>query len=123
MWERCVSGLVSGFEIGSLAGLLCEEPLFSYALKIKQLDFLPSSLSTAFSGNLIGCVKDGFRLGALSLPQRLVEPFYICQFQCSQEQLGKMYGVLAKRRGKILDENLIEGTTLFTQVIADIGNS
>ena len=63
----------------------------------------------------MGCVKDCFRLGALSLPARLMEPLYLCQFQCSQAQLGNMYGVLSKRRGKILDEDLIEGTDLFTQ--------
>ena len=49
----------------------------------------------------------------LSLPVRLVEPIYSCELQCDQNQLGNLYGVLSKRRGTIVDEDIIEGTSLF----------
>lgn len=30
--------------------------------------------------------------------------------QCDQQQLGNMYSVLSKRRGRVIDEDLVEGT-------------
>jgi ribosome assembly protein 1 len=34
--------------------------------------------------------------------------------QASAEVLGRLYGVVARRRGTILDERLREGTNVFT---------
>ena len=33
--------------------------------------------------------------------------------QCAQKHLGSLYGLLAKRRGRVVDEDVIEGTDLF----------
>lgn len=33
-----------------------------------------------------------------------------CSLQCDQQQLGNMYGVLSRRRGRVVDEDLVEGT-------------
>jgi ribosome assembly protein 1 len=38
---------------------------------------------------------------------------YHCDLQAPAEVLGKVYGVLSKRRGKILSEEMKEGTPFF----------
>jgi ribosome assembly protein 1 len=53
------------------------------------------------------------RLAMLSCPVRVVEPIYACDLQCDQSQLGNLYSVLSKRRGKVFKEDIIDGTTLF----------
>ena len=64
-------------------------------------------------GQLISDISAALRLSFLLSPTRLVEPIYACYLQCDQMQLGNLYGVLAKRRGEILREDIIEGTSLF----------
>ncbi|CAN0200336.1 unnamed protein product [Discosporangium mesarthrocarpum] len=55
----------------------------------------------------------GCRACLLCCPVRLVEAFYRCSLQCDQQQLGNMYAVLSRRRGRVIDEDLVEGTQLF----------
>ena len=38
----------------------------------------------------------------------------MCCLQCTQEQLGKLYAVLHRRRAEIVGEELLEGTSLFS---------
>ena len=49
----------------------------------------------------------------LSCPLRVVEPVYNCHLQCNQAQLGKLYSVLGRRRGNVIAEDVIDGTSLF----------
>jgi ribosome assembly protein 1 len=39
---------------------------------------------------------------------------YSCDIQATGEVLGKVYGVVAKRRGRIYSEEMKEGTAFFT---------
>lgn len=39
---------------------------------------------------------------------------YSCDIQASTEVLGKVYGVIARRRGRIVSEEMKEGTSFFT---------
>ena len=50
----------------------------------------------------------------LACSTRLLEPLYNCELQATQDILGKTYGVLAKRRARIVSEELKEGTPIFT---------
>lgn len=65
------------------------------------------------SAQLISDVYEGIHLAILSCPVRIVEPLYQCELQCDQSQLGNLYGVLGKRNAEIINEDIIEGTTLF----------
>lgn len=42
-----------------------------------------------------------------------MEPMYACSLQCDQNQLGNLYSVVSRRRGNVIDEDIIEGTSLF----------
>jgi len=70
----------------------------------------PVSIS---AGQLIAEIKDSIRILILSCPVRVVEPIYACELQCDQGQLGNLYGVLSKRRGEVIKEDVIDGTSLF----------
>lgn len=41
---------------------------------------------------------------------------YLISLQCDQLQLGNMYGVLSRRRGRVIDEDLVEGTQVGSYV-------
>lgn len=65
------------------------------------------------SGQMISTAAEACR-GAFALcPQRLEEPMYRCEVQVSQPMLGKMYSVLHRRRARILNEDVREGTSTF----------
>ena len=66
------------------------------------------------SGQLISVVKEGCRRAFMSQPMRLMAAMYSCEIQATTEVLGKMYGVISKREGRILSEEMKEGTDIFT---------
>jgi translation elongation factor EF-G len=79
-----------------------------------ELQTAATSLSSIISmGQLISDVKDNMKICLLSANIRLVEPVYKCNIQCDQSQLGNLYSVLSKRRGDVIGEDIIEGTTFF----------
>ncbi|KAH8051266.1 GTPase [Aureococcus anophagefferens] len=49
----------------------------------------------------------------LTAEPRVVEPLCACELHCGKDALGKMFGLLSKRRGRVLEETLLEGTDLF----------
>jgi len=66
------------------------------------------------TGSLISAIKEGCRNGLLDWSPRLKLAMYSCDIQASTDVLGKVYGVVAKRRGKIVAEEMKEGTSFFT---------
>ena len=62
------------------------------------------------SGRLMNCMRACCRASFLSMPVRILEPFFVCDLQCDQSQLGNLYGVISRRRGKVIEEDLLEGT-------------
>ena len=65
------------------------------------------------SGQIISAVKDGCRQAFLLQPARLMAAMYTCNIQTPADVLGKMYGVISKREGKVLDEEMKEGSDVF----------
>ncbi|KAI9814273.1 MAG: Cytoplasmic GTPase/eEF2-like protein (ribosomal biogenesis) [Phylliscum demangeonii] len=59
-------------------------------------------------------VRDSIRHGFLDWSPRLLLAMYSCEIQASSEVLGRVYGVLTRRRGRILAESVQEGTPFFT---------
>ena len=66
------------------------------------------------TGSFISDLLSGLRALLLTNERlRLVEPFYACSLQCDASQLGNLYSVLNRRRGRVVSEDIIEGTSLF----------
>ena len=71
------------------------------------------ALFSVLSGQIISAVKDGCRQAFLLQPARLMAAMYSCNIQTPADVLGKMYGVIAKREGRVLDEEMKEGSDVF----------
>ncbi|XP_035274038.1 elongation factor-like GTPase 1 [Anguilla anguilla] len=65
------------------------------------------------SGQLIAAVKEGCRHAFLARPQRLMAAMYTCDIMATADVLGRVYGVLSKREGRVLAEEMKEGTEMF----------
>ncbi|XP_028407033.1 elongation factor-like GTPase 1 isoform X2 [Dendronephthya gigantea] len=65
------------------------------------------------SGQIISAVKDGCRQAFLLQPARLMAAMYSCNIQTPADVLGKMYGVISKRKGRVLGEEMKEGSDVF----------
>ncbi|XP_043933738.1 elongation factor-like GTPase 1 [Protopterus annectens] len=66
-----------------------------------------------FSGQLIATMKDACRYAFQVKPQRLMAAMYTCEIMATAEVLGRVYGVLSKREGRVLQEEMKEGTDAF----------
>lgn len=112
----------TGFQLAMFQGPLCAEPVEGMAYFVESIDvdadgiqreIVQNKLSQV-TGSVISAVRDACRNGLLDWSPRLMLAIYSCDIQASTDVLGKVYGVVAKRRGRIVAEEMKEGTTLFT---------
>ncbi|KAK1798570.1 hypothetical protein P4O66_006859, partial [Electrophorus voltai] len=66
-----------------------------------------------FSGQLIAATKEACRYAFQAKSQRLMAAMYTCEIMATAEVLGRVYGVLSKREGRVLSEEMKEGTDMF----------
>ncbi|XP_060966160.1 uncharacterized protein LOC133034788 [Cannabis sativa] len=124
--ERLESSIVSGFQLATAAGPLCDEPMWGLAFVVEafispmtapdesETSQLQSEQYGIFSGQVMTAVKDACRASVLEKKPRLVEAMYFCELNTSTEYLGPMYAVLSRRRARVLKEEMQEGSPLFT---------
>mmetsp|Transcript_1027 Transcript_1027/g.1589 ORF Transcript_1027/g.1589 Transcript_1027/m.1589 type:complete len:190 (-) Transcript_1027:93-662(-) len=62
---------------------------------------------------VIQTVREAFREAINLREARLVEPMYLVDLQCNDQVLRRLYAVIGKRRGRIISEDLKEGTQIF----------
>lgn len=124
--EHLESSVVSGFELATAAGPLCDEPLWGLAFVVEARicpftrqndEYEPHQQSEQYgilAGQVIATVKDACRAAVLQNKPRLVEAMYFCELNTPTEYLGPMYAVLARRRARVLKEEMQEGSPFFT---------
>eukprot|EP00737_Agarophyton_chilense_P003342 gb/GEZJ01003909.1/.p1 GENE.gb/GEZJ01003909.1/~~gb/GEZJ01003909.1/.p1 ORF type:complete len:941 (+),score=160.83 gb/GEZJ01003909.1/:732-3554(+) len=135
--------IVNGFQLGTRAGPLCEEPMHGVAFLIDLLeakdidkddlkaaigpegetnevncsdygDFSrPNGKSSITSGVLLGCVREAVRTALIHGNARLMEGVLHVDISVPGEVLGKTYTVLGQRRGRVLNEEMKEGVNVF----------
>ncbi len=77
-----------------------------------------------FSGQLISAVKEGCRRAFLAQPTRLMAAMYSCSILATAEVLGRLYGVLGRRNGRVVAEEMQEGSTVFSvQALVPVAES
>ncbi|KAL5524507.1 RIA1 [Sanghuangporus sanghuang] len=111
------SNLETGFQIATFRGPLCAEPVEGMAFFVESLEVDTQAKdyeSSQVIGSMISAVQDACRNGLLDWSPRLMLAMYTCDIQASTDVLGKVYGVVAKRRGRIVSEEMKEGTTFFS---------
>nr|CDI52197.1 translation elongation factor 2-putative [Melanopsichium pennsylvanicum 4] len=107
----------SGFQMATSAGPLCAEPMQGLAFFLDTISLNPISNSASLSsvtGPLMSTFRESCKQGLLDWSPRLMLAMYSCDIQASTDVLGKVHAVLAKRRGKIISEEMKEGTSFFT---------
>ncbi|KAF3280784.1 Elongation factor-like GTPase 1 [Orbilia oligospora] len=114
--------IITAFQNATFQGPLCNEPMQGVAVfldevKVEIADEEVEALRMKI-GQLIGEVITGMtsaiRQGFLDWSPRLLLAMYSCEIQASSEVLGKVYGVITRRRGRIVAEEMKEGTPFYT---------
>ncbi|KAM7528475.1 hypothetical protein LguiB_031885 [Lonicera macranthoides] len=118
--ETLESSVMSGFQLATAAGPLCEEPMWGLAFAVETY-VSPSTGQEneseqygIFSGQVMTAVKDACKKALRKRNPRIVEGMYFCELNTPAEYLGPMYAVLARRRARVLKEEMQEGSPLFT---------
>ncbi|GAB1292289.1 Elongation factor-like GTPase 1 [Apodemus speciosus] len=160
------NSIVSGFQLATLSGPMCEEPLMGVCFVLEkwelnkcaeqgasdkqnqgQRDLAGEGQGTChsgeesqeqqdvcsepceetsqrggspvtdcygpFSGQLIATMKEACRYALQVKPQRLMAAMYTCDIMATSDVLGRVYAVLSKREGRVLQEEMKEGTDMF----------
>ncbi|XP_060579204.1 elongation factor-like GTPase 1 [Ruditapes philippinarum] len=68
------------------------------------------------SGQLISIVKEGCLKSFQTQPQRIMAAMYKCNIQATADVLGKLFGVIGKRNGRVLQDEMREGSQIFNIV-------
>jgi ribosome assembly protein 1 len=120
LWTSKMRGsAVAGFQMAVRSGALCEEPIrgvlvvlesFEVALQADGDGF--TSSKTLSGGMVVAALRQGIRCALLSRPARLVEGHLKLTLHSTLAGLGSLYAVLTRRRGKVLEDSMVEGTDL-----------
>ncbi|KAJ6119946.1 Ribosome assembly protein 1 [Penicillium sp. IBT 18751x] len=106
------------FQLATGQGPLCQEPMQGIAVFLEDLTVHTSSSDELDMGRLTGdairLVREGITQGFLDWSPRIMLAMYSCEIQATTEVLGRVYGVITRRRGRILSEIMKEGTPFFT---------
>ncbi|KAI1413608.1 P-loop containing nucleoside triphosphate hydrolase protein [Hypoxylon sp. FL1857] len=110
-----------GFQLAMNQGPLCNEPVQGVAVIVEDLTVTPADEETTtrdqlrrLTSGVIKTVQQCIRQGFLDWSPRLMLAMYSCEIQASTEVLGRVYEVLTRRRGRVLSEQMKEGTPFFT---------
>ncbi|KAJ3069098.1 Cytoplasmic GTPase/eEF2-like protein (ribosomal biogenesis) [Podochytrium sp. JEL0797] len=106
-----------GFQLAMLAGPLCNEPMMGVAIFLEEFELnLEGSDNRQIGllpGQIMSTMRESCRQAFLKWSPRLALAMYSCDLQAPSEVLGKVYAVLNKRRGRILSEEIKDGTPFF----------
>ncbi|KAK9365521.1 P-loop containing nucleoside triphosphate hydrolase protein [Lipomyces kononenkoae] len=135
--------IITAFQLATAAGPLCAEPMQGVAVFIENIEItheparemaedidtdttlqdgqqqmdeghLASNLVARHSGQIITSTRDAIRQGFLDWSPRILLAMYKVEIQAPTEVLGRVYSVIAQRRGRIVSEEMKEGTPFFS---------
>jgi len=119
--------VISGFQLATASGPLCEEPLHGVGFVLKKWEHRQDQTNSLeddcsgdrgtsygpLSGQLISAMNEGCRKAVLAQTARLMAAMYTCNIRATADVLGKLYAVLGKRNGRVLSDEMIEGSAMF----------
>jgi ribosome assembly protein 1 len=112
------SGISAGFQLATAAGPLCDEPMWGVAFQVEariseQIPLL-EDVYGPMSGQVTSAARQAFRRSLLEAGPRLAEAAFLCEISTSSEGLAPVYAVLGRRRGRVLREEMREGSDVFS---------
>jgi ribosome assembly protein 1 len=109
------SSIITAFQLAVASGPLCAEPVVGIAVLLENFEIVETNTDQTFlPGQILSAVKEAVKQGFLEWSPRLMLAMYTCDLQTDPQYLGKVDGVLSRRRGKILSEDIKDGSTIFT---------
>jgi ribosome assembly protein 1 len=122
IWLKSMKGSVAaGFETAMSAGPICEEPVRNVLVVLEGVEVAVVKQSDSDSyhaskpiaaGMMVSSLRVGTRCALLSRPVRLMEGHLRLTLHSSLAGLGSLYQVLSKRRGKVIEDSMVDGTDL-----------
>jgi ribosome assembly protein 1 len=124
MLSELADRITYAFQLATAQGPLCSEPVRGIAVFLEEVSFATgenqgmNATTRADAGRITGEVirmtREAIRQGFMDWSPRMMLALYSCEIQASTEVLGRVYGVITRRRGRILSEAMNEGTPFFT---------
>jgi len=127
IWEDIKgSAIRAGFQLALRSGPICEEPMRNILVVLEGVEIAVRKegerwkTSKHLSGGMVvSALRIGIRCGFLSRPVRLMEGMLRLTLHSSLSGLGPLYSVLSKRRGRVIDESMVDdGTTDLLSITA-----
>ncbi|KAK2748121.1 Cytoplasmic GTPase/eEF2-like protein (ribosomal biogenesis) [Myotisia sp. PD_48] len=116
--SRLFSDKISyAFQLATSQGPLCREPVQGIAVFVEDVKLEETAGDdeiNRLTGEIIRLFRDAVWQGFLDWSPRIMLAMYSCEIQASTEVLGRVYGVITRRRGRILSETMKEGTPFYT---------
>ncbi|KAI9208762.1 P-loop containing nucleoside triphosphate hydrolase protein [Polychytrium aggregatum] len=106
----------TSFQLATQVGPMCAEPIMGVCYFVEEFEIdaaAQTSKVSSLSGQILATFKDACKQAFLGWSPRLMLAMYSCELQAPAEVLGKVYAVLAKRRGRIISEEMKDGTPFF----------
>ncbi|KAG1565466.1 hypothetical protein G6F50_010047 [Rhizopus delemar] len=113
----------TGFQLSTLTGPLCAEPVTGVCYIVQAVDIHPDDSANGdgepvdvrsrlhtIQGQVIAATKEACKQGFLDWSPRLLLAMYTCDIQATAEVLGRVYAVISRRKGRIVSEDLKDGT-------------
>ena len=94
------NSFVSGFQLATAAGPLCDEPLMGVCFIAHEWSLLSQELDLnndpfgPFSGQIMSTVKDCCRRAFQAQPQRLMAAMFSCTIQVDSDALGQSFIII-----------------------------
>ena len=116
--DALLTSIVTGFQLATSSGPLCAEPMLGVCFEVVGLVKLgdggeDESSYGPLSGQLITATKRAASEAFLAQSPRVMEAMYRCEIQANADSLGRLYALLFKRRARVLNETMKEGTPYF----------
>lgn len=111
-----INSLINGFQLASMNGPICEEQMMGVGFVLEDW-VMGEETDTGWgplSGQIVSTVKDACRKAFQKQPQRLMTAMYTCEIFVKAEVLGRLYGVISRRLGQVVKEDLVEGSSTFS---------
>lgn len=119
------SNISYAFQLATAQGPLCHEPMQGVAVFLEDVAVSPPPDASSqaagdklghLTGQVIKTTRHAIRQAFLESSPRILLAMYSVSIQASTEVLGRVYGVVTRRRGRIVSETMQEGAPFFTVV-------
>lgn len=111
--SSCRSSIVQGFQWATREGPLCEEPVRGTKIKILDAVLAEKPIHRG-GGQVIPTARRTVHSSLLTATPRLMEPVYQLQIQCPGSLVEAIQPVLTRRRGHIVQDRPISGSTFYS---------